>query len=304
MTMRTACLKLLALVGNILLQLPSSSKCFTVVDLSRPTRWSTPKLSMVRNVDLCETLIFYGDETLFHETHNNKGDNETLTTFLPGVVSLMEECARDDTAVVALLHVDNNNSDNKALLATSAAALSIPIHVVEITQPPPNPRDLYTAIHSITVQPKGYGGSSGFGRKAADPVRTPLPRHCVVLCSTVDQCRAARCMGMRCVCCTDNDLADAIVGDDATFWESIIMDDIATPGSFWLNVCHERDDVGNKLDPLEVMEAYERTENEKDGNQMAAAARNGETGTFVAQKENNDLSDEHLAAILADIDPL
>jgi hypothetical protein len=38
---------------------------------------------------------------------------------------------------------------------------------------PPNATDLIQSIESILIQPRGYGGSSGFGTKLSDPIRCP-----------------------------------------------------------------------------------------------------------------------------------
>ena len=245
-----------------------SSKCSPIV------------LSMVRNIDLAEAIIFYGKDSLFQDSDGNM-------ELLAGVENLVNECVRDETAILAILP-ESTCSDPSA---TALLPKEITIHME--AQSPPNPRDLWTAIHAIQVQPKGFGGSSGFGRKAADPERPPLPKHCVVLCHTEDQCRAARFAGMRVLCLTDNDLADAIMFDDC--WESICMDDIATPGSFWLNPPHMKDDDGNKIDIEEVMEFYES------GGKVKTKSEESSPSDDVAPDE---LDDDQLAAMLADIDNL
>jgi hypothetical protein len=239
--------------------------------------------SMVRNIDLVEALIFYGADSILE---NIVDDNGNTATLLPGVDALMEECQRDDTALLAILE----REDQVSALSNCCRSTTT-VHIRPQSAAPPNPRDLYEAIQSVEIQPKGFGGSSGFGTKAPDPERTPLPQHCVVLCSTEGQCRAARYMGMRVLCTTDNALADAVI--DKGDWSSIYMDDIATPGSFWLNPPHPRDDEGNAVDPLLVMERYER---------------DGDQGTGDTKEDNNSreemADDDYLAAILADMDPL
>lgn len=255
---------------------------------------------MVRNIDLVEALIFYGADSIFMKRNDedandddSTGASETTTwLLLPGVEALVEECRRDDTAVLAIVEDDdtdvqrrlqdlsqqfNSNSNKDTILFRSRRQ----------TAPAPNPRDLYESIQAVEIQPKGFGGSSGFGSKAPDPRRTPLPKHCVVLCSTEDQCRAARYMGMRVLCLTDNALADAVI-DDGDFWANIYMDDIATPGSFWLNPPHPRDDEGNGVDPLLVMERCERE----------GVVAGADT------TEEDEANDDYLATILADMDPL
>lgn len=267
----------------------SSSKCPT----HRPSPSSSRATSlvrrpMVRNIDLVEALIFYGADSIFVERNDDAADDPA--GLLPGVEALVDECRRDDTAVLAIVEDDTDvqrrlmqdlsqqfNANNKG---------TILFHSRRQTAPAPNPRDLYESIQAVEIQPKGFGGSSGFGSKAPDPRRTPLPKHCVVLCSTEDQCRAARYMGMRVLCLTDNALADAVI-DYGDCWANVYMDDIATPGSFWLNPPHPRDDEGNGVDPLLVMERCER-----------------EGIVAGADTEEDEANDDYLATILADMDPL
>ena len=260
---------------------------FTTTNLLH-TRSFPSSLRMVRNIDLVEALIFYGGESIFQD---EGGESPQL---LPGVENLVEECQRDDTAVLVVVEEPYfevlQRSDSLVLPKEDKV-----VHIRQAQSTPPNPRDLYEAIHSIEVQPKGFGGSSGFGSKAPDPQRTPLPKHCVVLCSTEEQCRAARYVGMRVLCLRDNALADAVIDDD---WETICMDDIATPGSFWLNPPHPKDDEGNAVDIQSVMEWYE----ENDGETVETVSDDKLPALKDLQGEEAD--DEYLAAILADMDPL
>jgi hypothetical protein len=257
------------LMVSVLISLKVAS-CLLSVDQNlvlTPSAKRAIRLQMVRNIDLAEAIIFYGKESLVQES-------DGTYELLEGVEYLIAECQRDDTAVLAIL--------------PAASKIEVPkaMHVCQETQQPPNPRDLREAIHFIDIQPKGFGGSSGFGRKAADPGRPPLPKHCVVFCHTEDQCRAARYAGMRVLCLTDNLLADAVIDYS---WESICMDDIATPGSFWLNPPYSKDDDGNAVDPEAVINAYENANSDSlDG----------------PQSDNGELTDDQLGAMLADIDPL
>ena len=91
----------------------------------------------------------------------------------------------------------------------------------------------------------------------------------------------------------DNDLADAVVDG----WNGLYMDDIATPGSFWLNPPHPRDDQGNKVDPEQVMAELEKASG-------GESEKGVDTHLQSTQGTSDDLSDDSLAAILADIDPL
>jgi hypothetical protein len=108
-----------------------------------------------------------------------------------------------------------------------------------------------------------------------------------VLATTLEQTRAARLAGMRVISCHDNDLADAVLfGPDIDFG----LDDIATPGSFWLNPPHPRDDEGNRVDPYALAE------------QMIHAQGDSESENDAAQQEEMD--DDEFDEILADLAPL
>lgn len=256
---------------------------------------------MVRNIDWVEALLFYGHASF--SAGLDGADDGAAAMLLPGVEGLIEECRRDGTAVLAI--VDPARVGPSERLLESCGVLlrrggdgPTAAAVRSESSRPPNPRDLWEAVRSVQIQPRGFGGSSGFGRKAADPARRPLPQHCVVLCHNEDQCRAARYVGLRVLCLTDNGLADAVV-DDGGGWESVSMDDIATPGSFWLNPPHPRDDEGNKVDPVSVMEAYER---------QGGTPRGGDTVTQQAgtegKRDDGESIDEYLASVLNDMDPL
>jgi len=242
-------------------------------------RNSPTLFKMVRNIDMVEALVFYGTNSIYQDSDKSM--------FLPGVENLIEECKRDDTSVIAILDKNTKKNGNENIVFRQE------------TSPAPNPRDLWEAIHSIEVQPKGFGGSSGFGRKAADPERSPLPRHCVVLCDTEEKCRAARFAGMRVLCLTNNDLADAVMnyGDSGEtadleyYWESITMDDIATPGSFWLNPPLPKDDDGNSVNVELVIQSYGEVEDDS-------------STTTDEDVPNPDDDDDFLASVLMDMDPL
>ncbi len=48
----------------------------------------------------------------------------------------------------------------------------------------PSPAALMDAVNTIWIEPRGFGGSAGFGTKYADAIRNPLPQHCVVFVSS------------------------------------------------------------------------------------------------------------------------
>jgi hypothetical protein len=264
---------------------------------------------MVRNIDLPEALIFYGADMVVQRVNDGAGDSDsdrassssTSLTFQPGVQALMKECRDIETPAIVIVEQSDHHhpsDDLKTLLSKSTKGLVFNIH--KATQDAPNPRDVWEAIHhdAVTIQPKGFGGSSGFGRKLADPTRSPLPAHTVVLCSNEQQCRAAIYAGMRVICLHDNDISDAVVD---SLEDIRSLDDIATPGSFWLNPPHARDDQSNKVDPLEVMLQYERE---------AANDLHYELNVPIQESQDSndeseaveDMSDDELARILADMD--
>jgi hypothetical protein len=220
---------------------------------------------MVRNIDLPEAIVFYGQDVF-------QRDGGEL---LPGVSELLQDCRDIGTPVVVL----DTTGDFKTIETVEVYDAS--------SFPPPNPRALHSAIQTLTVQPRGFGGSSGFGRKAADPSRTPLFQHTVVLCDSIEACQATRFVGARCISNVDNDLADAIVDD----WDEITVDDVATPGSFWLNPPHPKDDEGNRVDIYELMDYYEQH-----GESQSTTVKN------ETQPPSMDDDEDDMARILADLD--
>ena len=272
------------------------------------------RVRMVRNIDMVEALIFLGTNSMFYppDYNNNDDDNDNnhnrkKMLFLPGVENLIDECKRDETAVIAIL--DNNN--DVMISAEGNSSNDVVMFKVK-TSLPPNPKDLWEAIHSIVVQPRGFGGSSGFGSKAPDPVRSPLPCHCVVLCDTIDQCRAARYAGMRVLCLNDNSIADGVMNfgdyDDTStvprnFWESITVDDITTPGSFWLNPPQPKDDEGNGVDVLSIIEEYDSIERQHvlSCDSISSAVP---IDDVIPKNDDPEDNDQYLKDILMDMDLL
>ena len=224
-------------------------------------------LKMVRNIDLPEALIFYG-------AHVFQDEQKQL---LPGVESLIREAREIQTPVVVLVEDDTSIVQHDHVLVIS-----------NTSPPPPNPRVLLETVQSLLIQPRGFGGSSGFGRKAADPERQPEFQHVVVFCDSVEPCRAARYVGARVVSLQDNDLADAIVDE----WDELCIDDVATPGSYWLNPPHPKDDDGNRVDVHDIIDHYENHESKENDESPSK-----EVTTL-------DINDDEMARILADLDSI
>lgn len=233
---------------------------------------------MVRNIDLPEALVFYGKHVFVHQDGNE---------LLRGVESLIAEAKEIKTPVVVILNQGDGIFHHDDVIVISA---SDDVHQPSL--PPPNPRVLYEAINSLVIQPRGFGGSSGFGRTAPEPERSPEFQHVVVFCDSIDVCRAARSVGARVMCRrTDNDLADAIVDE----WDELCIDDIATPGSYWLNPPHPKDDEGNRVDIYDIMDYYERSEGEE---------TNESTKMSPLPPPPPTMDDDEMARILADLDSI
>ena len=81
-------------------------------------------------------------------------------------------------------------------------------------------------------------------------------------------------------------------------WESITMDDIATPGSFWLNPPLPKNDEGNRVDVIALIQSYEKIE----GEMGTKEEESKEDTTDIHDPDDDD--DEFLASILMDMDPL
>lgn len=244
-------------------------------------------VGMVRNIDLPECLIFYG-KGLLTELIKQKDDD--------GLISLLQECKETNTGVIAIIDSSDDNEKDQESITKLALSNSKTATIIQryATQPAPNPRDLYEAIQSIIIQPRPFGGSAGFGSKLPDPERCPMPARTVVLCQTLDETRAARFCGMRVLCFTDNDLADAVMND---YCIDFYLDDIATPGSYWLNPPHPRYDDGNKVPDIEsLIRQLEQQQDVQDDDSNKS--------DFSNNISNNDLGDSDIDRILADLAPL
>jgi len=209
-----------------------------------------------------------------------------------------------DTPVIAIGCMDGlkpDSSDRRQSILPEFCSC------IPADQPPPNPFDLCRALESLQIQPRPFGESSGFGaQQRADPLRSPLPARTVVFTSTVDQTRAARLAGTRVIRIdngsfgddTDDDhLADAVVAD----FESIWLEDIATPGSFWLNPPQPRDDEGNRVDPEQVIKWFVEQQHQEPA-ERKGIQRGG--STTDPSSESQDIDDDELKRILADLAPL
>jgi hypothetical protein len=202
----------------------------------------------------------------------------------------------------------------------------------------PSPAFLLDSLRSVNIDPRGFGGSSGFGRgQWVEPRRSPLTARTVVFIagdwtsnngneveeevkSTVKgRCAASRAAGCRVIYLEhlssdlnlpfliEDDtyamsLCDAVVdsfgNDNARDIQPVSLDAISTPGDYWLNPPTPKDDFGNAIAIDKIVE-YFRTEREMED-------ISSDSGCVVAGDDDADdeMTEEELAAILADLDVL
>jgi hypothetical protein len=300
-----------------------------------PQRYKV-RMMMIRNIDLPDAVIFYGTETIipsyvadesdedaiqrFRSAMMNN-DDETDTTVIQartGLTRFIEECHTVRTAVIVLLNQDDETDDttdhfgieqqyvkgtNRYILdAILRDDISRPCHVFTQTVTPPNPSDVLST----------------------DSPRLIVPQHCVVFTTTLPQTRIARAVGMRVISMNRNDpLADGVLmdyGDDADEDDddddsnkyvsiNLSVDCIATPGSYWLNPPHPRDDNGNQItNPYDIMNEATTTSSVLVSSQSSMRIQHPSlpqsTKAYPIIDDDNSDNDENLRAILSDIAPL
>jgi len=194
----------------------------------------------------------------------------------------------------------------------------------------PSPGAVIDAISSILINPRGFGGSSGFGTKYADAVRNPLLQHCVVFVSrssddnpinekgceydgtgslSRDRCIASRTAGMRVMyieddyenSCTAEDVSDGIVETlgSENDWSMVNLDDISTPGSFWLNMAQARDVNGDRVYSQDLIDHYVRIRKSQAGKTSKQVETDMEQVSSTKELDESDIE-----KILADLDSL
>lgn len=236
---------------------------------------------MVRNIDLPEGLILYGADVVV------AGDDDTGIP-RDGLVELLQDCRQVDTATILLTEQDaaDNIRGNIPNIITELCTHTMEQQTTTSTS---SPVDLLRILETVIVQPRSFGGSSGFGSQPAEPERALMAARCVVLTTTLDATRAARAVGMRVIsmdAAQNDDLADAVSFDGCIDFG---VDDIATPGSYWLNPPQPRDDEGNRVDPYDLV-----------GETEIKALDDGSEHT----NNNNDSDGLDIDSILADMAPL
>lgn len=256
----------------------------------------------VRNVDLPEAIIFY--DVMGHGEPDGDG----------GWHPLLKQCAECGTAAIVVAGGDGGEeqdddaaepgsdrpggSDAPSGAPRGAAADLITLAVRGAARPP-NPKDLLGAVGRTTIRPRPFGGSSGFAAsRLADPSRPPLPARTVVVGPTERHSLAARLAGMRAVSFDEgDDLADAVLSP--TEVQALWLEDLATPGSFWLNPPHPRDQDGNRVDPEQVVASLTKPEPDRGNRRLPT-----ESGPDGSLQEGTDDESAEIRRILADLSPL
>jgi hypothetical protein len=307
-------------------------------------------LIMLRNFDLPEALIFYGLDSILNPCHSSTR---------PGLLRLVEEARQDNIPVIFLSerlsieelkqkvesseHIFLNLNEKNHIHYRSSKEEFVVLWDEQyepydpLYDPPtfqgkgvghaPCPAALLDAIHTIKIQPKGFGGSSGFGVKHSESTRSPLPQHCVVFVSSSsdsvdgskningiydgsgslsrDRCIASRLAGMRSIyiedehlSCSAEDVCDGVVQSYGTKedWSMVTIDDISTPGSFWLNMAQAKDEQGFKVDSKSVIASM--VEKRMGIMKSVDLSKTSELNTWMV-----DLPTD-IDALLKDIDPL
>lgn len=310
----------LVLINNVVRCFPLVTKQIILGGYLK-TRFSTLNFSKLtrrrlRNFDQPEAIIFYGTNSFI------SSENMELK---PGVKRLLKEAKEDGTKSI-LLSESHRVSEletllNPILLKENNDILQLrsskefkgkDCYISEGLGHCPSPGALLDSIASVKIEPRGFGGSSGFGTKYADPVRSPLPKHCVVFVDsesgsryTRNRCSASRMAGMRVIyvesngTCDAEDLVDGVVSSigEENDWDIVTLDSISTPGSFWLNPPSPRDNDGNQVNPDDVVQEFiEKRLFSKNVQSVNEKKKEIET--------QPEIDEDFLSQVLADMDPI
>ena len=198
---------------------------------------------------------------------------------------------------------------------------SLELYNLQASGRSPSPAFLLDALRSVHIDPRGFGGSSGFGRgQWIDPRRSPMTARTVVFIAgdtkggttstSKDRCDAARAAGCRVIYLQNLEgdmqddtqtmsLCDAVIdtygNDNPRDLQPISLDAISTPGDYWLNPPNQRDEFGNAVSIDELVEWY-RSERESD---EAPSDTDHIKADEIVQEE---MSEDEMARILADLD--
>eukprot|EP00978_Attheya_sp_CCMP212_P003221 scaffold6614_cov51-Attheya_sp.AAC.1 len=281
---------------------------------------------MLRNVDLPEAIVFYGLDTVLDTTRSTVTTAGISNTVAAGVERLLHECRELGTS--ALLLLETEESLEQIELRLEGTTLSDLLNVRCRLEPPlvevgkdedelhpwqasPSPAFLLNSLRTVSITPRGFGGSSGFGVQPRSTFEAhPTPTRTVVFVTTYHQCCAAIGAGMRCIYLDNNNagndetaanLADGVVdsiGNADVDWHVVTLDGISTPGDFWLNPPSPHDVDGNRVSPDDLVVQYEKQEKEE------ARRENDLSSSGPDMSADVDMEEEEMARVLADLDSL
>ena len=267
------------------------------VQCGRTATTRVPPIVMLRNIDSCEAVILTLDVAMDAATGHTRR----------GVERLIGECKKEGALVALLVPGDGASpSPSDDVLRTMAAhgTMCWPFKGTE-----PQTSELSELRRALKVEePEGFGGSDGFGQAPGMAYgREPIAARCVVLVTSLAETAAAIGAGMRTVGlpATEGDWVDEAldgvadvcldaVGEDGDTW-ALRLDDLSTPGSYWLNPAMPRDLEGNSVDP-ETGVPYSSRAAAEEAVPTAAAAGG------VDAVEDEDDEDAAVRAMLQDVE--
>ena len=206
---------------------------------ARPVARAPPVL-MLRNIDSCEALIFSRDAAL-------DASSGELRSAVPRLVAE----ARDQGALLAVLEPSDRPIDAASPVREQR------VGCWPLASPEPQVSEISELRRALLVDsPEGFGGTDGFNQAPGLAFgREPLPERCVVLVTEMQEVIAALGAGMRAVAVprTDEDYVDSALDGIADVCldelEEVRVEDLSTPGAYWLNPALPRDVSGNMVDP-------------------------------------------------------
>ena len=278
-----------------------------------------------RAEDLCDVL-------LSAVTNADDEDSSKISPFLQDgtlvVKSSLEGCTfapdhpyfDDDDNDQAYLYGPNNHAPSPGFLLDSVETTAmVPlgfggssgfgIKQEGVERRPPLPKHCVVLVSGPDRRPTERDDSSSVDVEAV----AASVDGAVIKSDTVSRarCTAAKLAGMRVLYLEPEgmgtsdaeDLADAIVtglGSDDD-WEVVRLDDIATPGSYWLNPPVGKDEAGNRVNLVALCNAFQQARYcglEGADTQAATSSSSDSSGG------EERMSEDEMASILADLDAL
>ena len=205
--------------------------CLAVMMAASLAQVRIQPVRMLRNIDRCELLIATQSSLAYSESP-----------------PLLAEALEQGISLALLCRACDGSADSDAAPAVFDAAIR---HLYTGSL---SPRVFSDLRRRFQIQPDGFGGSDGFGRAPTQASRAPLASRTVVLVAEIDECVNARAAGMRAVAvpamdgyvCSDLEgVADAVVDSI----DELYLDDLSTPGAYWLNTMVPTAPAGGMADP-------------------------------------------------------